>query len=287
MAKFLLPVTVGILILASAPAIYPQSVFRPSAADSEAASAVLPDIPRLPPGKTTIFGGAIRSFDPVRDQFTLDVVGQRPMHVLFDERTQVFRDGSKIPLRELGPEEHASVETTLDGDNVFAVSIHILSRPAEGQYEGRVVSYAPNTGALFVDASSSRDPLKVFISNNTQFLRAGQRQFASVPSGPRDLAQGSLVSITFQSREPGHAVARAITVLAVPGSTFSFNGSVASIDLHSGSLVLVDANDQKTYQISFNAVLFPESRTLHPGDHVLITATYNRTGFVATTIAAN
>lgn len=286
MVKFFLAVTLGTLILTQSPAIHSQSPFQPSV-KSDAAPADLADIPPLPRGKTTIFGGAIQHFDPVRDQFTLNVVGQRPMHILFDERTQVFRDGSKIRLRDLKPEEHASVETTLDGDNVFAVSIHILSQPAEGQYEGRVVSYDPSTGALSIDASSSRDPLKVFVSANTQISRAGQRRFTSAPSGRYDLVQGSLVSITFQSHEPGQAVASAITVLAVPGSSFSFSGSVTSIDLHSGLLVLVNSIDQKSYQISFNSALFPESRTLHPGDRVMITAAYNGTGFVATTIAAN
>jgi hypothetical protein len=217
----------------------------------------------------------------------LNVVGQRPMRVLFDERTQVFRDGSKIKLRDLGPEEHASVQTTLDGDKVFAVSIHILSQSAEVEYEGKVVSYNPSTGALTIDASASREPFKVLVSANTQFSRTGQHDFTSVASGPSDLAPGALVSITFRSREPGHAVASMITVLAVPGSSFSFSGNVASIDLHSGLLVLVDPNAQRSYQILFRSALFPQSSNLHPGDHVLVTATYNGTTFVASALAAN
>src|SRR5580658_2529655 len=112
MAGFFLAIALGSLIVAQAPAAPPQSSFQPSA-KPVVAPADLADIPPLPRGKTTIFGGAIQNFDPVRDQFTLNVVGQRPMHILFDERTQVFRDGTKIGLRDLGPEEHASVETTL------------------------------------------------------------------------------------------------------------------------------------------------------------------------------
>jgi hypothetical protein len=286
MAGFFLAIALGSLIVAQAPAAPPQSSFQPSA-KPVVAPADLADIPPLPRGKTTIFGGAIQNFDPVRDQFTLNVVGQRPMHILFDERTQVFRDGTKIGLRDLGPEEHASVETTLDGDKVFAVSIHILSRSAEGQYDGKVDSYDPSTGTLTIEASSSRDHLKVLVSANTQFSRAGQRQFTSVPSGPGDLARGSLITVAFQSREPGRAIASSITVLAVPGSSYSFSGTISAIDLHSGLLVLVDPTDQKSYQISFDSALFPESRTLHPGDRVMVTAVYNGTGFAATTIAAN
>src|ERR1700679_1762124 len=67
-------------------------------------------LPPLPKGKTTILGGEIRNFDPVRDQFSLRIYGERPMRIWFDERTQVYRDGEKIPVRDLGPEDHASVE---------------------------------------------------------------------------------------------------------------------------------------------------------------------------------
>ncbi|MFZ0301585.1 MAG: hypothetical protein WAL75_02825 [Terracidiphilus sp.] len=286
MSQLLFVVAAGTLVLAQAPAIHSQSSFQPPV-KSDVVSADVGDIPPFPRGTTTIFGGAIRDLDPVRDQFTLHVIGQRPTHILFDERTQVFRDGSKIRLRDLGPEEHASVETTLDGDKVFAVSIHILSQPAEGQYDGRVVSYNPTTGALAIDASASRDPLRVFVSADTRFSRAGQSQFTSVASGSGDLAPGSLVSIKFHSRGPGQAVASAITVLAVPGSSFTFSGNVISIDFHSGLLVLTDPIDHRSCQISFSSALFPQSRNLHPGDHVMVTAAFNGTGFVASMLAPN
>lgn len=286
MSTLVLAVIVGAVALMQAPALYAQSSFQPSA-NSGVRSAESVDIPRLPRGKTTIFGGAIRSFDPVRDQFTLNVVGQRPMRILFDERTRVFRDGAKIGLRELGPEQHASVETTLDGDQVFAVSIHILSTFGDGQYDGRVMSYNPSTGALLIDASASREPFKVIVSANTHFSRTGQSDFTSIASGPSDLELGSMVSIKFQARTPGQAVANAITVLAIPGSSFSFSGNIVSIDLHSGSMILIDPRDQRSYQISFNPALFPEGHSLHPGNHVLVTAAYNGTGFVASAIAAD
>jgi len=286
MSKFVLAIILGAVTFGRVPLLSSQSSFR-AAIGPDVRPAEPGDIPRLPGGKTTIFGGAIRNFDPVRDQFTLSVVGQRSMRILFDERTQVFRDGTKIRLRDLGPQQHASIETTLDGDNVFAVSIHILSEYGDGQYEGRVVSYNPSTGVLLIDANASREPFKVIISTNTQFLRTGQHDFASIASGPSDLEPGSLVSIKFQARTPGQAVANTITVLAIPGSSFSFSGNIASIDLHSGSMTLIDPRDQKNYQILFNPVFFPEGRALHPGNHVIVTASFNGSAFVASAIASN
>src|ERR1700744_4747676 len=101
------------LLPASDPAAMPAKV-----------DAGAPDLPPIPRGKSTIFGGQIRELDPVRDQMTLRVFGDRPMKILVDERTQVFRDGKRISLRELRPEQQASVQTTLDGTKLFALSIH-------------------------------------------------------------------------------------------------------------------------------------------------------------------
>ena len=147
-------------LVSSQPAAEPD---RSTAPDRSAAPKDLPSdsvsLPPLPPGKTTIMGGQIRNFDPVRDQFSLQIYGQRPMKILFDERTQVYRDGVRIPVRNLGPEEHASVQTTLDGANVFAVSIHILSGLPEGECEGRVIRFNPDKGELVVASQMSPAPV--------------------------------------------------------------------------------------------------------------------------------
>ena len=105
------------------------------------ASVNLTSLPAVPKGKSTILGGEIRSVDPVRDQLTLRVFGQRPVKVLFDERTQVYRDGKRISLLNLGPVGHASVQTVLDGTNVYALSIHMLSHLPEGEYQGHVLGF--------------------------------------------------------------------------------------------------------------------------------------------------
>src|SRR5579863_3285059 len=78
------------------------------------------DLPPGPRGNSTVIGGAIRGVDLVRDQFTLNVFGGRTMKVLFDQRTQVYRDGAKTAPRDLRIGEHVSVETMLDGTAVFA-----------------------------------------------------------------------------------------------------------------------------------------------------------------------
>lgn len=242
-------------------------------------------LPPLPAGKTTVFGGEIRNIDPIRDQLTLDTFGQRPMRVLFDERTQVYRDGKRVPLRDLAAVKHASVETTLDGTNIFAVSIHTLSAIPEGAYEGRVLSYNPATGELVVSNGLSPDQFKVLVEENTSIVREGQSSFASAVGGASDLRNGSLVSVEFAAGRNRGAVANKVEILAVPGSAFAFIGNVSWMDLHAGLLVLTDPRDQKEHQIFFNLAGLPETRDLRVGQEVRVVASYDGARYLASKIS--
>jgi hypothetical protein len=243
----------------------------------------LTDVPPMPRGKSTILGGAIQEVDPVRDRFVLHVYGEKPMRILFDERTQVFRDGKKIPLRELGPAMHASVQTTLDRADVFAISVHILSQQSDGDFQGRVLSYNPDTGVLMISTSASRETFRVQVSNQTSFKRLGQSAFSSVPSSANDLLPGSLISLKFQSDNHGKGLATQISVLAAPGAAFVFSGDLSSLDMHTGALVLVDPRTGQSYPISFDPTRDPASR-LRPGQHVRVAADYDGKRYVATEI---
>jgi hypothetical protein len=250
--------------------------------DSDSAS-----LPPLPKGKTTILGGEIRNFDPVRDQFSLRIYGERPMKILFDERTQVYRDGVRIPARDLGPEDHASVQTTLDGASVFAVSIHILSGSQEGECEGRVLKYDRNTGELTVASSMSPAPVKLLVPANASIERVGEPDFTASQSGLSDLAPGSLISASFESGAAHHNVAMQIKVLAVPGAAFVFSGNITFLDMHAGIMVLVDPRDGKSYQICFDSARLPTSESLRTQANVTVTATYDGTQYTANAITMN
>ena len=147
------------------------------------------------------------------------------MKILFDERTQVYRDGVRIPVRNLGPEEHASVQTTLDGANVFAVSIHILSEAPEGECEGRVLRFNLDKGELVVASQMSPAPVTLVVPANASIARVGEPEFTAGPSGLSDLVPGSLVSVSFESARLNRAprttiLPTQIKVLAVPGAAF-------------------------------------------------------------------
>lgn len=268
----------------SSPAQPPASGPADTAAE---ASTGVPSMPPLPAGESTIMGGAIRNIDPVLDQFTLDIAGERPMKILFDGRTKLFRDGVPIPLRQLGPADHASVQTALDGTQVFAESIHILSQAPQGEVQGVVQSYDGQSGNLVISSGLSPKPLRFIVPGDTLIARVGQPEFTSARSGMADLTRGSLITVSFASDQKGRAVVRHVTVLAVPGSIFDFAGDVSYLDLASGSLVLVNSRDGKSYTIYFNLSRFPSAANLRVGDNVSIKASFEDARFVAAAITIN
>lgn len=264
----------------SAPALASDA----TAGSADSLEAVLPPLPAMPAGRTTVIGGVIHSVDPVQDQMTLDVFGGRPMKILFDERTQVYVDGKRKPLKDLRPSDHASVETALDGTNIFAESVHMLSQPPQGQTQGQILNYDPSTGQLTLRDALSQAPIRLSVDQSTSITRLGQPAFASKNEGTADLRPGSLIKAEFQSNNAGGAVARQITILATPGSAFVFTGTIAYLDLHSNLLVVHDPSNDRSYQISFDPALFPVSRNLHEGSKVMIQAGFDSSGYVARTI---
>ena len=244
-------------------------------------------IPVVPQGKSTMMGGEIQKLDPVRDQFQLKAFGQRPMAILFDERTQVFLDGKKVRLRELRSDSIASIQTVLDGTSVFAISIHLQSRAPEGEFQGQVLNYNPDTRELTVSGVSSRDPFRLIVPMGIPISRSGQGDFQLAHSESSELAKGALITLTFAPDEKGRGIVKQIEILAMPGSAFVFGGSLSALDMHLGMMTLVDPRDEKSYQIAFDPSKFPATRTLHEGDSVRVTATYDGSQYVANSISSN
>ena len=119
----------------------------------------------------------IRTVDPVRDQLILSVYGTKPMKILYDERTQVYRDGVKTSLSDLRAKDHASVQTVLDGTKIFAVSIHMLSQAPQGECQGQVLSYDAGTGHIDRELLRSR-------ANRSRCMFRPERQSLALDSSP-------------------------------------------------------------------------------------------------------
>ena len=241
-------------------------------------------LPPLPKGRTTVIGGAIHDINPVLDQFTLKVFGGGSMKILFDERTEVYRNGVRIPVLDLRPIGHASVETTLDGTNVFAMRIHMLTKLPAGECRGQVISYDPENGQLRINAALSPQPIVLQVPADTPVVRVGESYFQGGGGGISDLAPGSLVDVQFSANGSGHGVATHIDVLATSGSDFIFSGVLTFLDVAHGQLTIVDPRDNHRYDVVFDPSQFPVSEQIHDGAHVRVTARFDGRSYVATEI---
>ena len=264
----------------------PALAVRNSQSDQtpDRASDGLPPLPHPPPGNTTVIGGRIEKVDLVRDQFTLAIYGARPLKILFDARTELYRDGKKITARDLRADDRASVETVLDGTNVFAVSIHMLSRTPVGEYQGQLVSFNPETRALAIKGGLSDQPLTLIVPPGTPVDLQAQTRVITTSNSDAALTPRSLISVEFVPGAQGRGIVQRIAVLATPGSAYTFAGTITFLDLHSGQLVLTDAEADKSYSITFDPALLPATLNLHQGQHISATTTFDGTRYLARAI---
>ena len=227
------------------------------------------ELPHVPRGRSTVMGGEIRDVDLVRDQFTLKVFGGNAVKILFDERTRVYRDGKQISVLTMKPEDHASIETVLDGTSIFALRIHMLTKIPEAEFRGQVVSFDSLDRQVKLRSLSSRELLTL-----------------QVPEGvaPTGLVKGSIVDVNFRSGTQGFGVATKVDVVAVPGGSFTVNGNLSVLDVHAGRMVISNSGGAHTNEISFEPARFAITSELKEGAVLKVTATFDGVKLIATNI---
>lgn len=234
----------------------------------------LPDLKPVPGAKATLVGGTIARLDRVRDQLTVQVFGGGRMNALFDPRTRVFLAGKEATLSDLKVGERVYLETMLDDGTVFARTIRLKASAAAGESQGAVLKYRADRGELILRDAISPSPIHVRINPSTKFLQGDRVVTASV------LTVGSLVSVAFNAEGNGRDVAREISILALPGSRYTFSGRVMHIDLRTGLLVLNSSIDHKTYEVYLDPSVAPDDN-LHPGSSVTVVTNFEGSRYVA------
>ena len=247
---------------------------QPSASPSD----LLPEIPPPPKGKMTLMGGTVRKLDRVRDQVVVRIYGGKDVKALFDERTRIYRDGEKATYKELSEGAHVYLDTVLDGSKLFARNIFVQSKASAGESQGQVVRYDGNKGELWLRDRLSSSVLRMQVSPNVEVSEAGRSLRAA------DLQPGTLVALDFSPDGSGHSVVRKVSVLATPGSSFTFAGRVSHLDMHSGLIVLVDPRDRKNYEVSFDPKVIKPGPELREGADVTATTSFDGRRYVASDI---
>jgi hypothetical protein len=266
------------LRVSSAPEVQPTSSVGTSTGGETKG---LPDLLPQPKGKATLIGGTIFKVDHVRDQMTLNLFGGGKTRILFDARTHVYRDGTAASVEDLQNGARVYVDTVLAGVDILAQNIRVRTQDATGQGSGQVASYDARSGFLLLNDAVSPRQLKLRLSPATVVSREGQAASAD------DLRAGTLVSVTFATDGSGQPVARTVSILAAPGSTFVFVGRVTHLDLHLGLLVVVDPRDQKQYEVVFDPNVTGVTDNLREGATVEAVTRFDGTHYMASAIKVN
>jgi hypothetical protein len=242
--------------------------------------ALLPDVPPVPKGQPSLIGGTIVHLDRVRDRATVQVFGGKDMKVLFDGRTEVYRGEQKASIRDLKEGDRVYLSTVLDGTDIFARTIRVNSGVG-GDAQGQLVSFAPEKGELIMRDTLSPRPLTLRVTSSTVIREQDQ------PATTAALQQNALIAVQFTPDNEGRGVASRVSIIAKPGSTFTFTGRVVFLDMHIGQLSVEDPRDKKNYDVSFDPRVTRIQGDLREGSQVTITAIFRGTGYVAESVAAS
>jgi hypothetical protein len=146
---------------------------------------------------------------------------KQKMNVAFDTRTHFYQDGKPITEREIKQGQRIYLDTMLNGTKVFAKTIWIQTAVESGVGQGQIIDFDDGQQVLTVRDELSSRPLKMRLSSGT-VIREGEQS-----ASRSDLVQGALVALTFGPQ----LEVQQVTVLATPGTAFTFSGRVTYVDM--------------------------------------------------------
>jgi hypothetical protein len=243
-------------------------------------SALLPVLPPVPTAKATLIGGTLDRIDMVRDRLTIRLFGGGKESFLFDPRTQVYRGSKPATVADLQEGERIYLDTILDGSTVFARTIRLTSARATGTSQGVVLKFRSKGGELVLRDALSPNPLDVRVDPSTKVMQ-GDR---AVPISA--LVPGTLISIRFSSEGGARNTATEISILAQPGTRYTFSGQVVHIDLRIGLLVLNSSTDHKTYEVYLPTSTNP-AENLQPGVTVKVLTDFDGERYIVRNVTVN
>ena len=234
------------------------------------------DLPPLPQGRTTLVGGTVHSVDQIRDWMKVQPFGGHTMKVFFDERTHIYRDGVPSTQLVICKGERVYVDTMLDGTRVFARNIRVVTGTRAADARGQITSNDAATGRITLQDELSARPVIFRVTPSTVVSGAGK-------STVSQLQPGSLVTVKFVPDRGNRDVAQEISVIAAPGSVFTFYGRISYLNMSTHTLAVANESDKKTYDIKFTPAAV-DTQMLGEGKQVLVKARFNGSGYTADNI---
>lgn len=240
------------------------------------------DTPPLPKGNVTLIGGTVRNIDHIRDHMTVQPFGGKPMKMVFDERTHIYKDGVETTFMGIQKGDRVYVDTQLDQSKVFARNVHVVTETHAADARGQVIAVRGNT--ITLQDQLSGQPVTFQLDGATKVTRKKGVASSGTPS-TADLIPGALVAIQFSANQANRRVIREVSLLAKPGDYFRFFGQVTHLDLSRGVLAVRNLADDQTYEIAFNPNSTPATNSLRIGAQVVVNAAFDGRGYRASDVS--
>ena len=234
----------------------------------------------VPRTTTTMVGGTISGVDRLRNRMTVHVFGGGHWSVNFDERTHIFHNGAETTQLALKKGERVYVDTQLDNNkhDIFARNIRVGVAALPADADGQIIFIDPKHNELTLRDALNSVPVRFAVDPETR-ISNGQ-----TPAAFKDLKPGTLVHVRFSASSPNRGLAREVSIVAAPGSTFTFAGKVTFLDLHRGLLAVQNSTDDKNYEIHFTPSVVTDRNNLGVGRDVLVRATFEGTRYTAQSV---
>jgi len=266
----------------------PQANPKTDILDSSATSGALTtdghdpilDAPPVPRTTTTMVGGTISSVDRLRNRMTVHIFGGGRWSVNFDERTHIFHNGAETTQLALKKGERVYVDTQLDNNkhDIFARNIRVGVAALPADADGQIIAVDPKHNELTLRDSLNSVPVRFAVDPETR-ISNGQ-----TPASFKDVKPGTLVHVRFSASSPNRGLAREVSIVAAPGSVFTFAGKVTFLDLHRGLLAVQNTTDDRNYEIHFSPDVVTDRSNLGVGRDVLVRATFEGTRYTAQSV---
>ena len=270
------------------PTPIPQAQPKTDILDSSATSGALAtdghdpilDPAPMPRTTTTMVGGTITGVDRLRNKMTVHVFGGGHWTVNFDERTHIFHNGRETTQLAIKKGERVYVDTQLDNNrhDIFARNIRVGVAELPADADGQIIAIDPKHNELTLRDSLNSVPVRFAVDPETR-ISSGQ-----TPAAFKDVKPGTLVHVRFAASSPNRGLAREVSIIAVPGSTFTFAGKVTFLDLHRGLIAVQNSTDDKNYEIHFAPSAVANRSELGVGRDVLIRATFEGARYMAQSV---
>ncbi len=156
-----------------------------------------------------------------------------------------------------------------------------MSETGAAEVRGQITAYDPVRGTIELQDALSSRPVTFRISKQTQV----KTQQGSVSTG--DLAKGALVDVMFAPDKANRGIATQIMLLARPGVSYTFAGTITNLNLRDGIVSVENQTDGKVYDIEFDTRSKSDRNAMHVGSTVNVRATFDGENYRATNVTVS